>query len=98
MKTTINLSSLSPPDPFGKKKVQCNGFLEKVFFRLPLGLDCPWPARIQALEFAMALAAKRDIIQNDYASDFLDGFYMFLMTSSPNPEQLTFWAASSFIR
>jgi hypothetical protein len=30
MKTTINLSSLSPPEPFGKKKVQCNGFLGKV--------------------------------------------------------------------
>jgi hypothetical protein len=25
------LSSLSPPEPFGKKKVQCNGFLKKVF-------------------------------------------------------------------
>jgi hypothetical protein len=39
MKTTINLSSLSPPEPFGKKKVQCNGFLKKVF--LPAA-TAPW--------------------------------------------------------
>ena len=39
MKTTINLSSLSPPEPFGKKKVQCNGFLKKVF--LPAA-NAPW--------------------------------------------------------